>query len=139
MLAFGNHNRVSNVKEHLTTQNNCIVAANFEQECVSRPNDRRPMVAKLEYVGWVEEILELNYGILNFVVRLCTLTTFFPNEITHENFVNQLISICHNCFGITFIHTLNQPKVSSKKIVYFQFSSKSSFVLHIHPNISCFL
>lgn len=71
MLAFGNHNRVSNVKEHLTTQNNCIVAAIFEQECVSRPNDRRPMVAKLEYVGWVEEILELNYGILNFVVLLC--------------------------------------------------------------------
>ncbi len=29
------------------------------------------MVAKLEYVVGVEEILELNYGILNFVVLLC--------------------------------------------------------------------
>jgi hypothetical protein len=88
MLAFGNHNRVSSAKEHLTTQNNGIVAAIFEQECVSRPNDRRPMVTKLEYVGWVEEILKLNYGILNFVVLLCNLTPFFPNEIRHENFVN---------------------------------------------------
>jgi hypothetical protein len=32
--------------------------------------DLRPVAADLEYVGWVEEILEVNYGVLNIVV-LC--------------------------------------------------------------------
>lgn len=30
-----------------------------------------PILVKLEYVGWVEEILALNYGVLNIVVMLC--------------------------------------------------------------------
>jgi hypothetical protein len=71
MWAFRNHNHVSSVEVHLTTQDNGTITSIFEQECVSGPNDQKPMVAKLEYVGWVEEILELNYGILNFVVLLC--------------------------------------------------------------------
>jgi hypothetical protein len=29
------------------------------------------VLAKLKYVGWVEEILQLNYGILKSVVLLC--------------------------------------------------------------------
>jgi hypothetical protein len=29
------------------------------------------VLAKLKYVGWVEEILQLNYGILKIVVLLC--------------------------------------------------------------------
>ncbi len=33
-------------------------------------DDQRPIFAKLEYVGWVEEILELNYGVLNIIVLL---------------------------------------------------------------------
>jgi hypothetical protein len=45
--------------------------ATFEQECVLGSNDQRPILAKLEYVGWVEEILELNYGVFNIVVLLC--------------------------------------------------------------------
>jgi hypothetical protein len=32
----------------------------------------RLVVANLEYVGWVEEILELNYGVLNIVVFCVT-------------------------------------------------------------------
>jgi hypothetical protein len=31
--------------------------AAFEQECISGPNDQRLVLAKLEYVDWVEEIL----------------------------------------------------------------------------------
>lgn len=70
MYAYGNHIQVTNVKEHLTTYDSGI-AVTFEQTCVSRPNDCKPVNAKLEYVGWVEEILELNYGILNIAVLLC--------------------------------------------------------------------
>jgi hypothetical protein len=40
----------------------------FEQKCILGPNDQRPILAKLEYVGQVEEILELNYGVFNIVV-----------------------------------------------------------------------
>jgi hypothetical protein len=40
----------------------------FEQECVSGPNDQQPILAKLKYVGWIEEILELNYGVLNTIL-----------------------------------------------------------------------
>ncbi len=63
----------------------------------------------------------------------------FANEVGHENYVDLVISICHNYFGIFFIHTLNLPKTLFKQFVWFQLSSKSSFMLHIHPNISSFL
>ncbi len=56
MYGFGNHLHISNVEEHLTTCDSGVVAV-FEQECIYGPNDQRPMLAKLEYVGWIEEIL----------------------------------------------------------------------------------
>ncbi len=46
-------------------------ATTFEQECRARPNGQKPILAKLEYVGWVEKILELNYGVLKTMVLLC--------------------------------------------------------------------
>ncbi len=70
MYAYGNHIRVASAKEHLTTSD-CDVVATFEQECILGPSDQRPVLAKLEYVGQVEEILELNYGVLNTIVFLC--------------------------------------------------------------------
>ncbi len=70
MYAFGNHIHVVSVKEHLTISDNGITTT-FEWMCVWRPNDQRPIVANLEYVGWVKGILELNYGVLNIAVLLC--------------------------------------------------------------------
>jgi hypothetical protein len=70
MWAFGNHIWVSSVEEHLTMHDSGVTTI-FEQECVLGPNYHRLMVAKLEYVGWVEEILELRYMVLNLVVLLC--------------------------------------------------------------------
>jgi hypothetical protein len=61
MYAFGNHLRVTSVKAHLTISN-YRVATTFEQECQSHSNDRNPIMASFEYVGWIEEILELDYG-----------------------------------------------------------------------------
>jgi hypothetical protein len=68
MYVFGNHIHVASVEEHLTTRDNGLVAT-FEQAYVLGPNDQRLVIAR--YVGWVEEILELNYGVLNIVVLLC--------------------------------------------------------------------
>jgi len=62
MYAYGNHIRIASVKKHLTTYDSGIDVT-FEQTCVSGLNDHRPITAKLEYVGWVEKILQLNYGI----------------------------------------------------------------------------
>jgi hypothetical protein len=61
---------VVSAEEHLTASDSGVVAT-WKQVCVSGPNDLRPVVANLEYVGWVKEILELNYGVLNIVVLLC--------------------------------------------------------------------
>jgi hypothetical protein len=69
MYSYGNHIHVASAKDHLTI-NDCGLVATFEQKCISGPNDQRLVLAKLEYVGWVEEILELNYGVFNIVILL---------------------------------------------------------------------
>jgi hypothetical protein len=70
IYAYGNLICVADAKEQLTI-NDYGVVATFEQECVLGSNDQRPILAKLEYVGWVEKLLELNYEVLNIVVLLC--------------------------------------------------------------------
>jgi hypothetical protein len=47
-------------KVHMAIANLGVVAI-FEQECCSHSNDQNPIVALIEYVGWIEEILELDY------------------------------------------------------------------------------
>jgi hypothetical protein len=70
MHVFDNHICVSSAKcqKHLTFDNGVVTT--FDHDCRSMPNVQWPILAKLEYVGWVEEILELNYGILKIVVLL---------------------------------------------------------------------
>ncbi len=70
MYTIGNHFKVANVEDYLTTNDSGVVAI-FEQECTSRQNDENPIFARLKYIGWVEEILELNYGVLKMVVLFC--------------------------------------------------------------------
>jgi hypothetical protein len=67
MYAFKNHIHVCSIEKYLTT-NYSGVANIFEQECIFIPNDQRPIFVKLEYVGWVEKILELNCRVLNTIV-----------------------------------------------------------------------
>jgi hypothetical protein len=91
---------------------------------------------------WLIVWLDLTYTsycftCLHYNVGPSTVT--FVNEVGHENYVNLIMSICHKCVGITFIHTLNHLEVLLKQFVYFQLSSKSSFMFHVHPNISSFL
>jgi hypothetical protein len=70
MYAFENHLRVASEKSHLSTFDSRVIAT-FEQECRSHSNDRNPFMASLEYVGWIEEILELDYGRFQTIVLLC--------------------------------------------------------------------
>ena len=70
MWAYGNHFRVQSAEHHLTTMD-CGVAATFDQWCVSGPNDQNPVFAPVEYVGKVEEILDIDYGRFRTTVMLC--------------------------------------------------------------------
>ncbi len=70
MYAFGNHLQVASAKLHLSTLD-LRVAATFQQECCSHSNDQNPIMASLEYVEWIEEILKLDYGKFQIVIFLC--------------------------------------------------------------------
>jgi hypothetical protein len=60
------------VKSHLIACDSVVVAT-FEQMCIFKLNYGRSIVVKLKYVKWVEEILELNHGILNIIVFFCVI------------------------------------------------------------------
>jgi hypothetical protein len=66
MWAFGNHLQVA----HLRTCDSSV-AATFLRPCRSGVQDRNPVLASIEYVGNVEEILEVNYGGLFVTVLVC--------------------------------------------------------------------
>jgi hypothetical protein len=59
--AYGNHIRVKSAETNLVTMD-YGVAAVFGTTCHSNVNDKNPIEAEVEYVGYMEEILELNYG-----------------------------------------------------------------------------
>jgi hypothetical protein len=50
---------------------NLGVVATFEHECCSHSNDQNPIMALIENVGWIEEILELDYWRFQTIVLLC--------------------------------------------------------------------
>jgi hypothetical protein len=54
----------------------------------------------LTYTSYYFTLLHYNVVPLSFAFDI-----FFANEVGHENYVNLIISICHNYFGIIFIHT----------------------------------
>jgi hypothetical protein len=60
---------VASDKVHLITINFGIVLT-FEQKCCSNSSDWCLVLASLEYVGWIEEFLKLNYGRFQIVVLL---------------------------------------------------------------------
>jgi hypothetical protein len=102
-----------------------------ERECRLGPNDQKPILAKLEYVGWVEEILELNYGVLNTMVLLCNWvkTNYNGNRTTIKKYeygftlvdFTSLIPISNQFFAFTIhveqIFFPKDPKERSWKVI----------------------
>ena len=70
MWAFGNHIRVASAERQLVTSDSGI-AATFRRPCRSGLRDCNPVMANIEYVGTVEEILEINYRGLCVTVLVC--------------------------------------------------------------------
>ena len=71
MYAYGNHIRVRGAEVDLSTCDSGV-AATFLQSCRSSSSDRNMRTTNLEYVGWVEEIISVDYGTFEVVVLYCT-------------------------------------------------------------------
>jgi hypothetical protein len=61
MYTYGNHNRLKTIKTNLVIVHFKIVPT-FVTMCKSSGQVNNPIKVELEYVEWVEEILELDYG-----------------------------------------------------------------------------
>lgn len=62
MYAYGYHYRVKSAEENVNRTCDSGVAAVFRRPCRSGRRDQNPMNATLEYIGQIQEILEVNYG-----------------------------------------------------------------------------
>ena len=70
MYAYGHALRVRSAETQLTTADSGV-AATFRQLCRAGTKDTNLRAAELEYVGWVEEILSVDYGQFEVVVLYC--------------------------------------------------------------------
>ena len=71
LYAYGYRYRVQSAELSLKTRDSGI-AATFLRECRFGLRDPNPIVASVEYVGHLDEIIELNYGIVKQVVLIGT-------------------------------------------------------------------
>lgn len=71
LYAYGYRYRVRSAELSLKTRDSGI-AATFERECRFGLRDPNPVVAAVEYVGHLDEIIELDYGIVKQVVLIGT-------------------------------------------------------------------
>ena len=70
MYAYGNHIRVRGAEVHLSTCDSGV-AATFSQSCRASRKDKNHMLANVEYVGWVEEIIGADYGKFELLLLYC--------------------------------------------------------------------
>jgi hypothetical protein len=64
----------------------------------------------LEYVGWVEEILEQNYGVLKTIVLLCNWVKVDYNESN--------ATIKQDEYGFTFVNFSSLIPISNQSFVF---------------------
>ena len=71
MYAYGNHIRVRSVESNMNTCDSGV-AATFLQAYRTSSNFRNVQTTNLEYIGWVEEIIGVDYGEFELIVLYCT-------------------------------------------------------------------
>ena len=71
MYAYGYHFRVRSAEQSITSTCDSGVAAVFRQPCRSGRQDRNIVNEELEYVGQIDEIVELDYGGHCVVLLVC--------------------------------------------------------------------
>jgi len=92
MYAFGNHFRVRSAEQSLKTCDSGM-AAMFKQVCRNGIQDVNQVEADVEYVGHIEEILELNYRRHCVVVLVC--------DFVKANYRGQNATIKKDKWGFT--------------------------------------
>ena len=92
MYAFGNHYRVLSSELPLKTCDNGV-AATFKQVCRNGRRDSNQVTADVEYVGHIEEILELNYRRHCLVVLVC--------DFVKANYIGENATIKRDKWGFT--------------------------------------
>jgi hypothetical protein len=70
MYAYGNHIQVRAAESDLTTCDSGV-AATFSQSCRASTSDQNQTRANLEYIGWVDEIIAVDYGQFELLVLYC--------------------------------------------------------------------
>jgi hypothetical protein len=70
MKAYGMHLRCRGAEVHMSTADSGVVAL-FEQFHKLNMDDPNPKVRREEYLGWIQEILELNYREYYVVLLAC--------------------------------------------------------------------
>jgi hypothetical protein len=71
MKAHGMHIRVRSAEEDKSTSDSSVTAT-YMQPARGTEDDANPRFVPVEYVGWVDEILELNYSGHCVIVLLCS-------------------------------------------------------------------
>jgi hypothetical protein len=71
IYAYGNHIRVRSIKANMNTCDSGV-AAIFSQACRASSSCRNVRTTDLEYIGWVEEIVGVDYGEFELIVLYCT-------------------------------------------------------------------
>jgi len=92
MYAFGNHFRVRSSEQSLKTFDSGV-AATFRQVCQNEIRDAHQVDADVEYVGHVEEILELNYR------HHCIVVLVY--DFVKANYVGENATIVKDKWGFT--------------------------------------
>lgn len=93
MYAFGNHYRVLSSERLLGKTSDTSVAATFTQVCKYGTRDNNQVNANVEYVGNIEEILELNYRRHCLVVLVC--------DFVKANYVGENVIAKKDKWGFT--------------------------------------
>ena len=71
MCTYGNHFCIRAAEMDLTTCDSGV-AATFSQSCCASIRDRNMKIADLEYIGWIDEILGIDYGNFKIILLYCT-------------------------------------------------------------------
>jgi hypothetical protein len=98
MYAYGMHLRIKSAKEEKITSD---IGVAFAVWWRSRgwTKDKRSQLESVEYIGWIEEILELDYRNHYYIVLVCS---WIPRDMNGLN-----AKVVHNIYGFVvgnFIH-----------------------------------
>ena len=100
MYAFGNHFRVISSERSLKMADSSV-AATFRQVCKNGIRDVNQVDADVEYVGHIEEILELNYRRHCVVVLVC--------DFVKANYRGENATIKKDKWGFTLANYNRRP------------------------------